>query len=184
MPFKQLMATSQLHLDISACQRGDREAQRLLFEEYNQRVFRLAGKIVGKCDAADLTQQIFLKVFQKISQFEHQSQFQTWLYRLATNECLQHLRSRARNREFSADVDVAAKTSDSTMGLDDCELLEMAMNRLDPDLRMIFQLREIEMLNYAELAEVLQISEGTVGSRLNRARKLLREHLIDLGWES
>ncbi len=177
------MTTSHIHLDISACQRGDREAQRALFEEFHQRVFRLAVRIVGKCDADDLTQQTFLKVFQKISQFEHQSQFQTWLYRLATNECLQHLRSRARNREFFVDVDHAAKNSETAITFDNSELLEIAMNRLEPDLRVIFQLREIEMLNYAELSEILQISEGTVGSRLNRARKLLRESLVELGWE-
>ena len=63
------------------------------------------------------------------------------------------------------------------------ELLELALSKVEPELRSIFVLREVEGLSYHEIAEALEIPEGTVGSRLNRARRELQKHLVDLGWE-
>lgn len=68
-------------------------------------------------------------------------------------------------------------------GRDDAEILQLALNRLSDELKLIFELREIEKLSYSELSDALQISEGTVASRLSRARLELRGHLVDLGWE-
>ncbi|GAB5441366.1 MAG: sigma-70 family RNA polymerase sigma factor [Fuerstiella sp.] len=170
---------------VSACQQGNRDAQRRLYEEFGQRVYQLAFRIVGSNDAEDLTQQIFLQVFQKLRQFQGGSQFQTWLFRLATNECLMHLRSRQRKREIEVLRSMAqpGESVSASAQVDAAELLETALARLEPELRSIFVLREMENLNYQELSNVLEISEGTVASRLNRARKQLREHLVDLGWE-
>jgi RNA polymerase sigma-70 factor (ECF subfamily) len=66
---------------------------------------------------------------------------------------------------------------------DDRELLEQALARLEPDLRAVFVLREVESRSYREMAEILGISDGTVASRLNRARRILRDYLIDMGWD-
>ncbi len=168
---------------VSACQQGSRDAQRELYEKFGQRVYQLAFRIVGANDAEDLTQQIFLQLFQKIKQFNGESQFQTWMFRLASNECLMHLRSGKRNREILQSMDQPQNSLAASVQVDAADLLDAALARLEPDLRTVFVLREMENLNYQELSDALEISEGTVASRLNRARKLLREHLVDLGWE-
>lgn len=168
---------------VSACQQGHRDAQRELYETFGQRVYQLAVRIVGANDAEDLTQQIFLQLFQKMKQFNGESQFQTWMFRLASNECLMHLRSGKRQREVLQAMDQPNESMPASAQVDVADLLETALARLEPDLRTVFVLREMENLNYQELSDVLEISEGTVASRLSRARKLLREHLVDLGWE-
>lgn len=177
------MPTSSVANFVSACQQGDRRAQRALYDEFHRQVYRLATRMVGQDDADDLSQQIFLQVFQKIDQFNGHSQFSTWLYRLATNECLQHLRSRAKKSVVTLAHQSLDPSSLNSPLLDNSELLRTALDRLEPDLRSIFVLREIEELTYSELSEALQISEGTVASRLNRARMQLRQHLVDFGWE-
>jgi RNA polymerase sigma-70 factor (ECF subfamily) len=75
------------------------------------------------------------------------------------------------------------RSPDSCVSVDDKELLEYALALLEPDLRSAFLIREVEGLTYSEIAEALEIPEGTVGSRLNRARRELKQHLIELGWE-
>lgn len=176
------MTSSSVTDIVSACQQGDRSAQRALYEEFHRQVYRLAKRMVGQGDADDLAQEIFLRVFQKIGQFDNRSEFPTWLYRVATNECLQHLRSRAKKSEATLPDEVRSSSTPSSPPLDDNELLQVALDRLEPDLRSIFLLREVEELNYCELSKTLEISEGTVASRLNRARKQLRQHLVELGW--
>ncbi len=167
---------------VSACQQGDRDAQRALYEEFHQRVFRLTLRMVGQDNADDLTQQAFLRVFQKIHQFDNRSQFATWLYRLVTNECLQHLRSQHKRAEFSLVHDPHKECHASSAQLDANDLLQTALGKLEQELRAVFVLREIEELDYNTIAKTLEIAEGTVASRLNRARSQLRHHLVELGW--
>lgn len=167
---------------VTACQNGDRAAQRQLYDSCHQSVFRLAVRMVGLQDAADVTQQVFLQAFRSIGQFNGRSRFETWLYRLAVNESLQHLRRNRRWRHHELD----REPMDETQHGDDAErreLLEQALARLDPELRSIFLLREVEQLSYHEIAEALEVPEGTVGSRLNRARRELRRHLAVLGYD-
>ena len=167
---------------IVACQNGDQSAYRRVYESCHQRVFRLAVRIVGGEDASDVTQQVFLQAFRSLSQFNGQARFETWLYRLAVNESLQHLR---RNRRWQYHVLDWEPMDESHQGEDaeNKELLEHALARIDPELRSIFLLREVEGLSYHDIAEALRIPEGTVGSRLNRARRELKQHLSDLGLE-
>ncbi|MEX2113381.1 MAG: sigma-70 family RNA polymerase sigma factor [Pirellulales bacterium] len=168
---------------VAGCQRGDRHAQRLLYEHCHERLFRLLVRLVGRQDAPDLLQQVFLRVFQKIGQFSGRARFETWVYRLAINECLQFRRQRARTfcaMHAEEPVDPAA---DHTQRALQQELMERALAQLAPDLRAIFVLREVEGLSYRRIAETLQIKEGTVGSRLNQARTQLRIHLVELGWK-
>lgn len=168
---------------VEACQQGDRAAQRHLYEVSHQNVYRLMDRMVGPQDAPDVTQQVFLQVFRKIGQFSGRSQFGTWIYRVAVNEALQHIRRSKRYRLRMLEQEPMDRSPHSQESFDDKELLEQALAMLDPGLRSIFLLREVEGLTYREIAEALKIAEGTVGSRLNRARRELREHLIDLGWE-
>lgn len=168
---------------VAACQHGSREAQQQLYESCHQRAYRLLVRMVGLSDAADVLQQVFLQVFRTLHQFSGESRFETWLYRVSVNEALQHLRKQRRRRWVSLESDFMDHEPDQERNLDHKELLERALAKLDPELRSLFVLREIENLSYAEIAEALQIPEGTVASRLSRARQLLKQHLIEMGWE-
>lgn len=168
---------------VVACQSGDRDAQRRLFEQCQRDVYHLMARMVGEQDAADLTQLTFLKVFRGISQFAGQSRFQTWLYRVATNEALQHLRRSKIRKTQNIEHDPADDKQDHRRAAENREILEMALDRLEPQLRSMFLLREVNGLSYEQISEIAEIPSGTVGSRLNRARRDLQLHLHDLGWE-
>jgi RNA polymerase sigma-70 factor (ECF subfamily) len=168
---------------VVAGQQGDRGAQKQLYEACRQSVFSLAVRMVGLQDAADVTQMVFLRAFRSLAKFNGRSKFETWLYRLAVNESLQFLR---RNRRWPH-TPLEWEPMDSANHGDDVErreLLEQSLSRIAPDLRSIFLLREVEHLSYGQIAEVLEIPEGTVGSRLNRSRRELQERLAELGFES
>ena len=167
---------------VRACQHGERAAHQQLYDLCHQRVFRLAVRMVGLQDAVDVTQQVFLQAFRSIGQFNGRSRFETWLYRLSVNESLQHLRRSRRCRYRALDwepMDESHHGEDAERK----ELLEKALARIEPELRSIFLLREVDGLSYRDIAEALQIPQGTVGSRLNRARRELKQHLSDLGFE-
>jgi RNA polymerase sigma-70 factor (ECF subfamily) len=169
---------------VQDCQKGDHAAQRRLYEVSHQNVYRLMVRMVGLQDAADVTQQVFLQAFRKIGQFSARSQFGTWMYRVAVNEALQHLRRSKRSRLRTLEQEPMDRSSNRQENTDDKELLEQALALLEPELRSAFLLREVEGLSYSELADALEIPSGTVGSRLNRARRELKQHLIELGWET
>lgn len=104
-------------------------------------------------------------------------------YRVSVNESLQHLRRQRSRRSVSLESDIMDRKLDPVLDFDQKELMEYALSRLEPDLRSLFLLREVEKQSYAEIAVVLQIPEGTVASRLGRARQLLKQYLVELGWE-
>lgn len=167
---------------LAGCRADDRAAQQKLYELCQQQVFRLAVRMVGFQEASDVMQQVFLQLFRKLNQFESKSQFSTWLYRLTVNEALQHLRRQKRGRLQPLNYDpMNPGPADSQSG-ENRELLELALKRVEPEQRSIFLLKEVEKLSYKEIAETLGIPEGTVGSRLNRVRQELQQHLKDLGW--
>jgi len=168
---------------VEACKKGNPAAQRRLYEVSQQNVYRLIVRMVGMQDASDVTQQVFLQAFRKIEQFSGRSQFSTWIYRVAVNEALQHLRRSKRSRVQILEQEPIDDSPDRNKNLDDKELLEKALELLEPDLRSAFLLREVEGLAYGAIADVLEIPAGTVGSRLNRARKELKLLLVQLGWE-
>ena len=146
-------------------------------------LYGLVVRMVGDQDAADVLQQVFLQVFVKIGQFAGRARVETWIYRIAINECLQFRRRTARAHcDMPADepIDPAAPHTTRTAQQ---ELMERALEQLTPELRAVFVLREIEGLAYREIAAALQIEQGTVGSRLNQARAQLRKRLIELGWD-
>ena len=99
------------------------------------------------------------------------------------NEAYQHLRQKRRRQHHPLVYEPIDKAVGGDERAEQKELMEQALARLDPELRSICLLREIDDLSYREIAETLEIPEGTVGSRLNRARRELKEHLIHLGWE-
>ncbi len=169
---------------LAGCRSSERSAQHRLYESCHRQVFRLMVRMVGLQDAADVTQQVFLQVFRKIDQYAGHSKFETWLYRLAHNEALQYLRKEHRWKFQTLLLDPMSDRQPKEERYEHKELLDQALSKVEPELRSIFVLREVEGLSYREIAEVIAIPEGTVGSRLNRARRELQQHLVDLGWEA
>lgn len=167
--------------DVRQAAEGDREAQRIVYEELVAPIHRLVRQIVGESDADDVTQIAFVRLFEKLPQFRGDSQLSTWAHRLAVNEALQHLRRRRRDSMRPIrDSDVA--TSRSSAGVEAAEALQAALAELDPELRVTFELKEMEGWHYEQIADAVGVPVGTVGSRLNRARRELREILKRLGW--
>ncbi len=179
--------TSPVAIDLAlveGCCAGDRVAQRRLYDTCQGQVFRLMVRIAGPRNAEDLTQQVFMQAFRKMTQFAGDSRFETWLYRLALNEALQFLRRERRWRFQPLTTDPMSQNRPEQDGCEGRDLLEQALQRIEPEQRSLFVLREVEKLSYREIAEAMNIPEGTVGSRLNRARRELQQHLTDLGWET
>jgi len=161
---------------IAGCQAGNRDAQRRLYDGYHRRVYRLAVRMVGSADAADVTQEVFLRVFARVVTFRGASAFPTWLYRVAVNECLRYLGRRPRKLQPLVEEPVCAAAGPER-SLEQADLLERALERLDAPLRAVFLLREVEGLRYQEIADILAIAPGTVASQLSRARAELQAFL-------
>ncbi len=158
---------------VESAARGDRSALREIYERTSHRVFRLMVRMVGRQDSEDLTQQAYVKAFARLGQFEGSAKFETWLYRLATNEALQHLRRERVRKTVPMETEPVTAQAESFEGDDLSQRLQLALSQLEPDLRTIISLKEDGGLSYREIAEAMRIPEGTVGSRLNRARREL-----------
>jgi RNA polymerase sigma-70 factor (ECF subfamily) len=150
-------------------------------------VFRVVRRIVGQDQVDDVVQDIFITLFAKIKQFRFESSFETWVHRMAVNQSLQHLRrtrrQQVRVREYAANSGPQNIIANEHSQREDAEVLGIAMNYLSSDQRALLHMKEVEGLGYQEIAEVLGVPEGTVGSRLNKARSELRSALTQLGWE-
>ena len=169
---------------IEACRAGDREAFRLLFEQHQDRVYTVALYFFGgdEATASDVTQQVFLKLFAKIGQFQGDAEFTTWLYRMTTNACIDEQRKRRRFLPFgdAFRMDEPRTTSHQEEKAARAELadsVKCAVAQLKPKLRVVMLLKYFEELSYEEIAEVLGCSKGTVASRLNRGHKILARRL-------
>ena len=172
---------------IEDCQQGDREAFRLLFEAYKDRVFSIAVYSFhgDQTVAGDVTQQIFLKLMTSIGQFRGESQFTTWLHRLAVNTCIDEQRRRKRHSSYEDSIvsDAIRERKPAERCYERKELadsVKAAILDLKPKFRMPVLLKYVEGLSYEEIAEVLGCSKGTVASRLNRGHKELARRLAHL----
>ena len=169
---------------IEACREGDREAFRLLFEAYKDKVFSIAVYSFGGDEAAasDVSQQIFLKLMTAIGQFRGDSAFTTWLYRLVVNACIDERRKRRRFLPFGESVPMS-KIEDRRpqekrfARLEVADSVQAAIKELTPKLRMPILLKYVEGLSYEEIATVMGCSKGTVASRLNRGHRSLARKL-------
>ncbi len=160
---------------------GDREAQRLVYESLRDSVGRLVSRVVDTSDVDDVTQDVFLHVFCSLDSFRFESEFTTWVHRLAVNDALQHLRRMRRQTLVSLEnLEMPGRTQQNS--IENNEMLSLALSKLEPELRVILHLKEEQDECYATIAEILRIPEGTVGSRLNRARRELKKELLALGW--
>lgn len=169
---------------------GQTEAFAEIIRRYQDRIFNTCWRICGNLeDARDLTQDAFLKAFERLDTFEAQSAFYTWLFRIAVNLALSFRRSGSRRRTVSLEglpegtqahhlmqrSGVAkTDTSDVVSGTEAQSRVVAALQALDDDFRAVVVLRDIEGLGYHEVGVILDIPYGTVKSRLHRARQALR----------
>ena len=166
---------------------GSREYQKKIYELLASRVYRVIRKIVGANNADDVMQDFIIQLFAKLGQFRFESSLETWAHRMAVNQSLQYLRKSNREDQRVRKVAFPTNMFEEPMihrQADDAEVLHLAMEQISGEQRAILHMKEIEGLGYEDIAGVLGIPEGTVGSRLNKARKDLRASLIHLGWET
>lgn len=175
---------------IEACKQGDRDAFRRLFERHKDRVYSVALYFFGgdEATAADVTQQVFLKLFTRIRQFQGEAEFTTWLYRLTTNACIDEQRKRKRVQQFDEGEEMREQGAGGTQEdrlarVEVKRSVEHAVATLKPKLRVVMLLKYFEELSYEEIAGVLGLSKGTVASRLNRGHKVLARKLGHLRGE-
>lgn len=179
---------------VRAAQSGDQGAFGRLVEQNQSKIYSLCYRMTGNPeDAADLTQEAFLNAWRGLSGFGGQSAFSTWLYRLASNACIDFLRREKRRAALSMtledeDEDRQADLPDQRWSpereLERKEVrqaLQAGLSALSPEHRQVLLLRETEGLSYQEISQVLDLEEGTVKSRIARARMALKEFLVKSG---
>jgi len=179
--------SEELETWVTNAASGSREYQKKIYELLASRVYRVIRKIVGTNNADDVMQDFVIQLFAKLGQFRFESSLETWSHRMAVNQSLQYLRKSNREDQRVRKVAFSTNMSEEPMiqrQADDAEVLHLAMEQISGEQRAILHMKEIEGLGYEDIAGVLGIPEGTVGSRLNKARKDLRASLIHLGWET
>lgn len=168
---------------ILSAREGDRRAFELLVLRYQDRLYAAMVQVTGSADEAeDVVQEAFVRAFLKLDTFQNNSQFFTWLYRIAFNSALSRLRRRKgvssldQVRETVGDepIDEGDGPDGRMLQEERVRMVRLALEQMTDDHRTILILREMEEQAYEDIAEILQISIGTVRSRLNRARGALR----------
>ena len=159
---------------LDRCALGDERAIRWVLNRYRDRVVRLAAHVLHNSrEAEDVAQEAFVKAFRQIGQFRGDSGFYAWLYRIVINLCLDRMRRKCMTSEMPLEENIAhfvAVSPDVENRLSVAQVLDS----LTPPMRAALVLREVEGLEYAEIADVLNIPVGTVRSRLNTAREQFR----------
>ena len=172
---------------IEAARQGDQDAFAELVRLYEKRVFALRSRMCRNPeDAAEAAQEAFLSAWQGLRFFRGEASFSTWLYRLASNACIDLLRRNKRTVDGVSldDEDVHLEVRDRAPtpeehveGRETQRLVREGLAALPEDYRRVLVLRELHQLSYAEICEVTELELGTVKSRINRARLLLRNYL-------
>lgn len=173
---------------------GDANAFEELVLKYEKTVYNLALRMVGdRDDAFDMTQEAFIKAYGSLSSFRGDSKFSVWIYRIATNVCLDFLRSKSRKQQVSLTVsdddedaqldipDPKAAPEQQLMQKMSMQSVEEGLKTLPDKQRQILVMRELGGMSYAEIGAALSLEEGTVKSRIFRARKRLCTFLLDSG---
>ena len=177
---------------VSALGRGAEDAYEILIQRYQQPVYSLVCRLMNDpSDAPDIVQEVFLKVFRSIGSFRGNSSLKTWIYRIAVNEAYNHRRWFCRHQRqevalsteegapHQADsvTDPGRSPFDLALDHETRALVEQALEQLNPKFRAAVVLRDIEDLSYEDIATVLNVSLGTVKSRIMRGREALRKIL-------
>jgi RNA polymerase sigma-70 factor (ECF subfamily) len=183
------------HLDaelVEGLRAGKAEAYEVLISRFQQPVFNLVCRLTGsREEASDIVQDVFLKIFRNIGHFQSQSSLKTWVYRITVNEAWNHRRwfTRHQRQETAMAEEESGRSYEDTLrdtGRSPLQLaadheaqamLEQALAQVNPKFRAAVVLRDIEDLSYEEIAAVLEVSLGTVKSRILRGREALRKSL-------
>ncbi len=178
-------------MDINECvkraKKGDIDAFEAIVKAYEKKIYNLALRYVNSNeDACDISQEIFIRIYKKISSFKEESSFSTWVYRVAVNACIDHIRKNKKNNTISLhkdnddeddeQIEIADTSYSPEIVYDKIELRESikkAFNYLSEEHRQVIILRDINGFNYDDIGRILDISEGTVKSRIFRAREKL-----------
>ena len=178
---------------VAGLRAGMNDAYETLIQRFEHPVFNLVSRLLDDpADGADVVQEVFLKIFRNIGCFRQDSSLKTWIYRIAVNEARNHRRwfSRHRRQEVGLDAetgdangyqdrlpDPGRSPFEAAVDQETQALIEAALQQVNPNFRAALVLREIEGLSYEEIAEILDISLGTVKSRILRGRDSLKKHL-------
>jgi RNA polymerase sigma-70 factor (ECF subfamily) len=183
-PRPVLMARDNDTMLVEACLQGDRSAFAQLVNRYEKPLFSAAYRITGSVDdAMDSTQNTFVKAYEKLHTFDTSYRFFSWIYRIAVNQALNLVSGRRGSTEI--DTELPADSPNPEAAFDENENrrhLLRAMDRLAVNDRTILVLKHFQGLSYREIAEILELEEKTVKSRLFTARKRLHRALIDQGF--
>lgn len=181
---------------IKRSKSGEIEAFEELVLRYEKRVYTIAYRYMGnREDASDLAQEALIKVYKNLKKFRGESSFSTWLYRIVANVCRDALRKRAGKKEASLDSPISTSEGELKREVEDtsptpdilleqreqADYIQEMISRLDPKYRVVIVMREIQGFTYEEIASQLGCSLGTVKSRLSRARKILRDSIVEDG---
>lgn len=172
---------------VRRSQEKDEEAFGALVNIYKRKVFHLAYSMThDEHTADDLAQEVFIKVYFALKNFKGQSEFGTWLYRIAVNHCRDYLRKKSRTKILSfEDIKDPSSSLDNDVLLEEKEREQEErrtavfanIQKLPEKYRVILTLRDIQGFSYEEIGSILGLSAGTVDSRLHRARKMLRKKM-------
>jgi len=167
-----------LDTDVALAAEGDASAFERIYRTHVARIHSLTRRMLSAHEADEVTQDIFVRTWQKLGQFRGESAFATWLHRLAINVVIERRRSFAVQRERMTDdpsaldmLTVAPARADLTVDF------EQAIGQLPPGAREIFTLHDVEGYKHREIATMLEITAGTSKRQLHRARMLMRKHL-------
>lgn len=179
---------------LARAKKGEIAAFESLMTAYENRVYTLALRSMGsEQDAADITQEVFLRTWKNLDSFRGDSSFSTWLYRVTSNLCIDFARKRAAEggmasiddaESLAASIADTSRTIQPEQAIENQELreeLQYALAQLSEEHRKVVLLRDVAGLAYIEIARTLGIEEGTVKSRLARARSALRKILLERG---
>jgi RNA polymerase sigma-70 factor, ECF subfamily len=185
---------------IAGLRTGAESAYEALIQRFEQPIYNIVGRLLDDpADAADVVQEVFLKVFRNVASFRGESSIKTWIYRIAVNEARNQRRwfSRHRRQEVNLETgepgdayqaghqtsyqnflpDPGRSPFELTLDRETQVLIEAALAEVNPKFRAALVLREIEGMSYEEIGEILEISLGTVKSRILRGREALKKHL-------
>lgn len=178
---------------VSRFKEGSMEAFEELVRRYETKIYNLVYRFMGNhADAGDLAQEAFIRAYRALSKFRGESSFSTWIYKVTANVCRDELRKQRRKKNISLDeleggqreIAVADTSSLPEETFERRELqnrIQVYLNQLSEDHRLILLMREMQDMSYEEISEVMQCSMGTVKSRLSRARTALKKIMKSAG---
>jgi RNA polymerase sigma-70 factor, ECF subfamily len=169
---------------LSRCKDGEQGAWNMLINSYSKSVYNIALNFFAERDvAADVTQEIFIKIYHNLDKFREEKNFSSWVFTISRNYCIDYWRKNKKyflnNHELDDKISTGKPTPEENLIKEsEIEILRKKISQLEPELRLIIILRDIQDLSYQEIAEKFSIPEGTVKSRINRARlKLAQAYL-------